>query len=499
MRFFSGPPAEDVTENFWLMYTPVWSDSSGVTVVGGFAERRGDREFMIQGARLGLGVLGQAPIAPGGPGVMSRPTDPLATDRWKDPMRILLAVEGTRGDVHPLLHLGEALQSAGHEVSFCGPPGFRNEVEARGIAFGAAGNDIHAWAAEHAAAMTRGGLAAHRVGDRLIRACIDNQFTTLPQLSRGADFVIGTGVQLGAPSAAELHGIPYRYLVLCPVLLPSREHAPFLLPWQGLPIWANRLAWRLVHALLDRRWRPLINAQRAELGLPPLVDVYRYLLSNDPVLAADEGLAPMPEGWLVDLERIPGLHPTEGPPLPEKLEAFLEAGPRPVYLGFGSMPDPDPAQTTRQMLDATERIGCRAVISEGWAGLGCVPLPESVCTIGPVSHARLFPRMAAVVHHGGAGTTTTAARAGVPQVVIPHVADQFYWARRIEQLGIGPPTLARNRLSAAPLASALAEVIENELLAERAHELGNRLRSRLSESGCPSRIARPDSRGARLC
>ena len=39
--------------------------------------------------------------------------------------------------------------------------------------------------------------------------------------------------------------------------------------------------------------------------------------------------------------------------------------------------------------------------------------------VGEVNQQALFGRVAAVVHHGGAGTTTTAARAGVPQVVVP--------------------------------------------------------------------------------
>jgi vancomycin aglycone glucosyltransferase len=65
----------------------------------------------------------------------------------------------------------------------------------------------------------------------------------------------------------------------------------------------------------------------------------------------------------------------------------------------------------------------------------------------------LFTRVAAVVHHGGAGTTTTAARAGVPQVVVPQIADQPYWASRVAALGIGAahdgPTPSVQSLSAA--------------------------------------------------
>jgi vancomycin aglycone glucosyltransferase len=61
--------------------------------------------------------------------------------------------------------------------------------------------------------------------------------------------------------------------------------------------------------------------------------------------------------------------------------------------------------------------------------------------------------VAAVVHHGGAGTTTTAALAGVPQVVVPRIADQPYWAARVAELGIGTahddPTPTVDSLSAA--------------------------------------------------
>jgi vancomycin aglycone glucosyltransferase len=63
-----------------------------------------------------------------------------------------------------------------------------------------------------------------------------------------------------------------------------------------------------------------------------------------------------------------------------------------------------------------------------------------------------------VIHHGGAGTTTTAARAGAPQVIIPQIGDQPYWAARVRDLGIGAAhegsTPTHESLSAA-LATAL--------------------------------------------
>jgi len=61
--------------------------------------------------------------------------------------------------------------------------------------------------------------------------------------------------------------------------------------------------------------------------------------------------------------------------------------------------------------------------------------------------------------HAGAGTTTEAARAGVPQVVVPRFGDQPYWAHRVAALGIGT-SVPFAALSAETLAAALTSVCE---------------------------------------
>jgi len=149
------------------------------------------------------------------------------------------------------------------------------------------------------------------------------------------------------------------------------------------------------------------------------------------------------------------------------------------------MTDPDPNAFTDLLLETIRRAGMRAVISSGWAGLAQGALPDDVFAAGPVSHAHLFSRVEAVVHHGGAGTTTMAARAGVPQVIVPHVLDQHYWAFRVAQLGLGPPRIPRRRLSAATLAEALTSMADNELLRERTAEFGDRLRRQAAAAPDP--------------
>jgi UDP:flavonoid glycosyltransferase YjiC (YdhE family) len=395
-------------------------------------------------------------------------------------MRIALVVDGTRGDVQPMLVLGSALAAGGHQIRVCAPAEFREPAEAAGLEFRPVGADVRAWLTNHAHAFEGRPVRTLREAVRYARESLRLQFETLPDATAGVDRIVGAGVQIAGPSVAELHRVPYRYVAYCPVLIPSTDHPSMLLPSQTLPAWANRLSWRATRALFNHVFRGPLGAARAALGLGPMVDVFDYILGEQPVLAADEELAPLPRGCRIAVRRSRALQPPPGEPLPEKLESFLAQGPAPVYLGFGSMVEADPAQTTREILQALCAVGCRAIVSRGWAGLGGEPLPEGVIEIDAVSHVRLFPRLAAVVHHGGAGTTTAAARAGVPQIVVPHLADQYYWGRRVELLGLGPPPISRRRFSAGTLAAALCATLENEVLSERARELGVRLRERAS-------------------
>ncbi len=172
---------------------------------------------------------------------------------------------------------------------------------------------------------------------------------------------------------------------------------------------------------------------------------------------------------------------------PADLAAFLDAGPPPVCIGFGSTPSEDPGALTATVLEAVRRAGVRAVLLSGWGGLvsagrseeGAGPATDrdDVIVVDEVPHEWLFPRMAAVVHHGGAGTTGAAFRAGVPAVVVPFVVDQPFWGSRVEALGVGPRPVPRRGLTAAALADALRIAVGDRAMAERAAGLGRRIRA----------------------
>ena len=397
-------------------------------------------------------------------------------------MRIVLAAEGTRGDVQPMIELGARAADAGHDVVLCGTSDFAAQAASRSVRFVSCGTSFRDFLATHADVIDRHPARALVEGIRYLRQHFETRLAALLDLAQGADLVVGAGAEMAASSAAEATGAAYRYVVYCPAMFPSREHGPIFTPWQSLPGWVNRALWPLVIRPLTWSLRSVLGPARRRLGLDPRTDMIALLLGRRPLLAVDPSLARAPADAPVPVDQMASLHPLDGDPLPAKLESFLEAGPPPVYLGFGSMPDPDPAGTTRTLVDAVVRVGCRAVIGAGWAELGGGPLPEGVIAIEAVSHPTLFPRCAAVVHHGGAGTTTTAGRSGVPQLVVPHIADQFYWARRVTQLGVSVPAMTRRRLDAAGLAAALEAILDNEIVAERARDLGDRLRAEAAAS-----------------
>jgi sterol 3beta-glucosyltransferase len=127
--------------------------------------------------------------------------------------------------------------------------------------------------------------------------------------------------------------------------------------------------------------------------------------------------------------------------------------------------------------DAAMQTGCRVVLGAGWTGLGDELARGSVLVVGDVDHQALFPRTRGVVHHGGSGTTHTAARAGVPQLVLPQLADQFYWGHRVAELGLGPKPIAPGRLTVARLAGAMRVLLHESAFARQAATLGEVIRA----------------------
>ncbi|GAI89558.1 unnamed protein product, partial [marine sediment metagenome] len=188
---------------------------------------------------------------------------------------------------------------------------------------------------------------------------------------------------------------------------------------------------------------------------------------------------PFPKDW-DDFIHVTGywfLEQSAGWEPPIDLIDFLQSGPPPVYIGFGSMVNSKPEETADLVLQALARTSQRGVLSSGWGGLKKEYLPDTVFMIGSMPHNWLFPRMAAVVHHGGVGTTAAGLWAGIPAIVTPYFGDQPFWGQRVYELGVGPRPIPRQRLTVDRLAEAINCVVSDAAMREKAIRLGECIRA----------------------
>ncbi|GIE36585.1 glycosyl transferase [Actinoplanes italicus] len=383
-------------------------------------------------------------------------------------MRILLSTIGSRGDVEPLVAVALRIREAGGEARLCVPPDFREWIEELGLPVTPFGPSVRPGAGPRRPAGTT--PLARR---RLIEGTVALQFEQYPAVAAGCDLIVGGGPMLfAAPSVAEMLRVPYLNVHFCPVSLPSPHHAPPPVAWGGDTTADAGRQWADDARRWNEHWGPAVNEQRKAAGLAAVDDVRAHLFTARPWLAADPVLGPWPGSGEVTVTQTGAWIRPAGDTLPPEVEAFLDAGEPPIYFGLGSTPVGNRG-VGDAMLAAARASGRRAIVARGWAELSAGGGAPDCLVVGELDHQALFPRVAAAVHHGGAGTTTAVARAGVPQVILPHRYDQFYWAGRVAELGIGAAH------PAGPLtAESLAGVVETALRAgPAARDLAPRVRA----------------------
>ncbi len=401
-------------------------------------------------------------------------------------MRVLIAALGSRGDVQPFVALGWALARRGHQVTIVADQVFVPLVQRYGLHAA----PFDAKVQRHMASLVRVG---HRNPARQLlelarsgRSTADTIFRRIEAEARHADVVVFSPLAMVAADIAAHRGIPAITAAVQP-LTPTAQFAHPLAPawprgWPGQRLY-NRATYTWVNGVLGWLARPFVNRFRTQvLGLPPRP--WRDFASADPfpkpmLYAFPEQVVPKPPEWGAEVH-LTGywlLPPDEAWQPDPALQAFLEAGPPPVYIGFGSMVDPDPEGLTRLVIQALRMVGRRGILLGGWARLGRGARPEDILVVDDVPHTWLFPRCAAVVHHGGAGTTAAGLHAGVPAVVVPYLMDQPFWGRRVAALGVGPTPIPRRRLTAQALARALEQALHDADLRARAAALGQTLRA----------------------
>ncbi|MGY0067254.1 glycosyltransferase [Streptomyces sp. QTS137] len=383
-------------------------------------------------------------------------------------MRILIVTAGSRGDVAPFTGLGRRLLDAGHQVAVAAHPSFGALVGGCGLDHRPVPGDpqglVRAWSQaasrEEARAMTR--AYADGLADGVADA-----------VAAGADLVLTPfGPAPLSRTAGEAFGVP----VIGTYLTPAFATAEFPLPGardiDGPGPEGNLAAGRAVLERAKGVFAGAVARLRDRLGLP--ADAPSAPEEIRPVLHGFSPLVvPRPGDWPSGVG-VAGYwwpaRPDRWQP-PAELVDFLQAGPPPVFIGFGSMAPGQGERLSELVAAAVERAGVRAVVQAGWAELG--GRGADVLVVGDLPHDWLFPRTAAVVHHAGAGTTAAGLRAGVPALPVPVMADQPFWASRLYRLGVAPRPLPFQDLTVEALGAGITACLSDPAHRRRAAELAH--------------------------
>lgn len=404
---------------------------------------------------------------------------------------VTLIAVGTRGDVQPYIALGKGLQLAGLNVRLLTTPDFRLLATQYGLEFHQIFDmDVEAVmqsADAKAILETKNPLTMLR---RLIEFCrpwFHEALDSMLQALDGAAVGIFSSVaQFGGYEACEKLNIPAIFTFLQPVLPMHEIASPF---FPAMPTIFGQGIYNSMthHTAMQTIWqlfRPIVNDARVNrLGLEkiPLAGSWHRIkkLKLPVMMGYSPRVLPRSASWHENIH-VPGYwfldEPEEWSPPPD-LADFLASGKPPIYIGFGSMANRDPEKNTQMMIDALVHSGERGLLSTGWGGLQSRSLPDTIFKIEACPHSWLFPRMKAIVHHGGAGTTAAAFRSGRPQIVVPFFADQPFWGKLTNQLGVGVKPLPNKTITVESLTSAIEQVASKPEIQQKAMDLGQAMRA----------------------
>ena len=387
--------------------------------------------------------------------------------------RVLLMSLGSRGDMEPFLAKAEELQAQGDTVALCMPAQF--ESLAREVSDLWHPQDIsflellESPDVQNITGQIGSPLSRLRTMLRLMRETKGIQQQLIRDQKAAVDAFQPDRIvfhikciyptMLGGTRRSKVE-----LLTPIPCMLHPIDEEPHIGFGKPRGAWWNRMTCHLANRVLVGQsilayGGPLAREWGLELDAKAL---RRFLLEDLPVeVATEPSLFPRPASWPTHVrmtgfrERDKARHWTADP----KLVAFLEAHPRPLYVGFGSMVNGRPAEVGRAVVEATSALGVPVVVNTSWGGLELDEVPAHVCVVNDVPYDWLFSRVRAVVHHGGSGTTHSALRFNLPQLIVPHIADQFFWARRIVDSGLGPAGFPIKALTKERLQHALEELL----------------------------------------
>lgn len=359
-------------------------------------------------------------------------------------MQVVLTSHGSTGDIFPMIALGVALRDAGHVVRFATSPPFRQEVESAGLTY----VDLPPrWSqAELAHWMGRLQLFSNPLFQlrELYRAALPHIEVLIDEMDAvlaDADVLVSSYLFPMNRALADRHGVKFATFAFAHNTVPSRHYPPDGFPrLRGFPpvlqqTW-NRWCWRLGNVAVDTVINLTIRRQLRARGLPLVRDFF-----SKPAKLVLVGVSPglmKPKFRINPRFRFTGYcrwQSRRSEAAEQEILAFTGGEKVPV-LTFGSMVYGDASAWMQRLAQHWPRDR-KLIIQRGWAGFESPARSPHIKVLGAMSHDQLFGHASVVIHHGGAGTTASVLHAGKPHIIVPHIADQNFFAHEIGRLGCG--------------------------------------------------------------
>ncbi len=398
-------------------------------------------------------------------------------------MRVALLTYGSRGDVEPFVALGQGLLRAGHSVRLAAPKVYESLVAVhQDIDFIRLPGDPQRLVQELVDVAGKSRWRMVRAMSKFVVPLAASVFDQVRMACDGADLIVHSFVLTSAGyEVAREMGVPDISAQLFPVFTSTAEFPAPTFPDLALGGLYRRFSHEMVSQIFWQGSRFLYRrVQRSNPHLPPLSS-WPFDPRNDwqtPILYAfSSHVVPRPADWRGDAH-ITGYWFSDGRgdwSPGKELSDFIDGGPAPIAIGFGSTVTQNYKGIVERVLEALVLSGQRGIIVGADEGLR--DSSSEIFQIDSVPYGWLFQRMAAVVHHGGAGTTGVGLEAGVPNIVVPFTSDQPFWGHRVYALGVGPKPIPAQRLSAKRLAEAMVAAVNDEEMRKRAKVMGEKIRA----------------------